>query len=55
MSQFGREEQELCDAYNRGDISLAEYNKAMQELQRDYRDAAREAAEEAYRQEMERW
>lgn len=55
MDPYEREEQALCEAYNEGEITLAEYNQAMRELQADYREAAREAAQEAYDREMDRW
>lgn len=55
MSQLDSEEQAIADAYNNGDISLAEYNEQMKELQREYRWMAEEAAQEAYDNEMGRW
>lgn len=55
MSQFDREEQQLSDDYNAGLITREEYNRRMRELQRDYRDAAAEAAEQAYDREMSNW
>ncbi len=55
MDQLEREEEALEEAYNNGEITAKEYNKQMQELQRDYRAAAQEAAEEAYENEMGRW
>jgi hypothetical protein len=55
MDQFEREEEALEEAYNNGEITAKEYNKQMQELQRDYRAAAQEAAQEAYDNEMGRW
>jgi predicted nucleic acid-binding Zn-ribbon protein len=55
MDQLEREEEALEDAYNNGEITVKEYNKQVQELQRDYRAAAQEAAQEAYENEMGRW
>lgn len=54
-SQFDREIQYLEEALDRGDISLSEFNKEMQELENDYRSAAYESAEMAYREELDRW
>jgi hypothetical protein len=54
-SQFEREEDLLCEQYNSGLISQAEYNNEMRELNRDYRAQAQMAAEEAYENEMQRW
>ncbi len=58
-TQWGREEQALYDSYERGEISQAELNRAVRELYRDMQDdmrgAAEEAAEHAYRDEIERW
>lgn len=59
MNQFEREEQQLADDYNAGLLTIEQYNKAMRELQREWRDAARgaaeDAAEQAYRDEIEQW
>lgn len=55
MGPFEREEQAIEDAYTRGDISSAEYREQMRDLQRDYRDAAEEAARDAYDREMSNW
>jgi hypothetical protein len=55
MNQFDREEDALARDLERGDISQKEYNAAMRELQCDYRLAARESAQNAYDQEVERW
>lgn len=54
-SQLEREENHLVEQFNSGQISQEEYNKQMRELQRDYRAAAQEAAQDAYDREMERW
>lgn len=53
--QLGREEQAISDEYEQGDTSLEEYNQQMDDLHRDYRAAAAEAAEAAYRDELEGW
>lgn len=55
MDQFEREEDFLEQQLNNGEITLTEFNREMRELQRDYRAAAEEAAEQAYRDEMGRW
>lgn len=54
-SQFEKEEQYLEDQLANGEIDIKEFNREMQELQRDYRAAAQEAAEQAYHDEIERW
>lgn len=54
-SQFDREEAAIQEAYARGDIDNKEMWRQLRELQRDYRAAAEEAAEGAYRREMEEW
>lgn len=55
MTQFEREEEQLEKDFYAGLISGAEYNEQMRELVRDYQGAALEAAEEAYRDELDRW
>lgn len=54
-SQMEREEQDICDRHNNGEISLSEYNREMQSLQREYRAMAEEAAQDAYDNEMNNW
>lgn len=54
-SQFEREEAILDEQLAAGQISPSEHRSAMRELQRDYRAAAREAAEDAYDREINRW
>ena len=54
-AQYEREEDDIQERYARGEISNAEMWAELKELQRDYRGAALEAAQEAYEQEMERW
>lgn len=53
--QWDREEQEIERAYDDGEITLQERNKRLADLARDYRAAAREAAENAYDRELEGW
>ena len=55
QSQYEREEQDIQDRCARGEISSAEMRAELNELRRDYRAAAQEAAQGAYEQEMERW
>ena len=50
-----KQEQQLSDDLENGRISSAEYNREMQALHREYREMAREAAQESYDREMERW
>ncbi len=50
-----REEDELRRELDEGVITLAQYNKALRELQRDYRAAAEEAGRDAYEREVEKW
>lgn len=55
MSQFEKEEDALCEAYNRGEISTRQFDDAMRELRRDIQARAEEAAREAYDREMSRY
>lgn len=55
MNQLEREQEYLEEQLNRGEISLAEFNREMREIQREYRAMAQEAAEEAYHNEIDRW
>lgn len=54
-TQFDKEEQYLEDEYEAGRLTLKEFNEEMRELRRSCQAAAEEAAEEAYRTEMDRW
>lgn len=54
-SQMEREEDAIHDAFDRGQITHAEMQSELRELQRDYQSLAREAAQDAYEDEMERW
>lgn len=38
-----------------GAIDIKEYNQQMRDMEADYRAAARNAADEAYDREMDRW
>ncbi len=55
MGWYEREEQAAFDDYRAGHITEKELNDQLRELQRDYREAAEEAAEQAYRNELENW
>ena len=54
-SQYEREENAIIASEQRGEISHEEGMKQIRELWRDYREAAQEAASEAYFREMENW
>lgn len=43
---FEREEDRLHNAYEKGDLSTEELRAELRELQRDYRDAEREARDD---------
>jgi hypothetical protein len=53
--QFEREEEFLIEELNAGRMTRAEFDKQMRELARDYRQAAQEAAQDAYDEEMGNW
>ena len=53
--EFEIEEDDICNRFNSGEITLSEYNKEISKLQRDYRDAAEESAHNAYDDEMQNW
>ena len=55
MNQFDREEDQIEQDYENGVITAKERNQYLRDLQREYRDAAHEAAQEAYEREVERW
>ncbi len=55
MDQFDREVEDLDRQLEEGCISQAEYNETMRDMERDYRDAAHEAADQAYRTELGYW
>lgn len=55
MSQLEREEEDVERRYAEGLLTNKEYWEEMNALHRAYREQAEEAAEEAYRNELERW
>lgn len=55
QSQYEREEEALYEQYDRGEITNAELTRELNDLARDYRGAAREAALDAYERELENW
>ena len=55
MNQFEREEDELTDAVNRGEITQKEYQDSMRKLREEVRQMAREAAQDAYDSTIERF
>jgi phage tail tape-measure protein len=55
VNQFEREEDALTEQLDRGEITPAEFNRQLRELQRDYRACAQEAAERAFQDELDRW
>ncbi len=55
MSQFDFEMEALEDQLESGDITPTEYGRLSRELERDYRDVARESAQDAYDNELDRW
>jgi hypothetical protein len=54
-NQFDHEAEELENQLAQGAISNREYNREMLDLQRAYKDASIESAQNAYDREMERW
>ncbi len=55
MTLLEREEESLEQLLEDGKITQQEYNNELEELYRDYRYAAEDAAQEAYNNEIERW
>lgn len=53
--QFEREEAAILENEEQGQITHADAMRELRELQRDYAEAARESAREAYDRELERW
>lgn len=53
--QYERELEGLENELEEGCISQKEYNQRLRDLDRDYREAARESAREAYNNEYDRW
>ena len=54
-TRVDRELEIIEDELNHGQITLTEHNDAVRDLERSYRDEAREAAQEAFDREMEQW
>ena len=54
-SQMEREEIAIEEAVSRGDMTQAEANRELRELQFDCRAYAQESAQEAYDREYARW
>jgi hypothetical protein len=54
-SQFEHEQESLDRQLEAGTITSARHRELVRDLWREYRDAAREAAQRAYDSEMERW
>lgn len=55
QDEIQREEQDICDRYNNGEIDDREYNEEMNHLHRQYEYMAEEAAQGAYDDEMRNW
>ena len=55
MNGADREAERIANAYERGELSPEEYQDEMRCLRHAVRVNAEEAAERAYREEMERW
>ncbi len=55
MDAFEREELDLEERLRRDEISIQEFNHEMKEVNRDRRQAAEEAAQDAYEREMDDW
>jgi len=53
--QFEHEVDVLERRYAEGEMSNAEFNEEMREMERDYRGWAEEQAQQAYDDELERW
>lgn len=55
MDEYDKEMDALDQQLDDGTLTPQEHREAVQELQRDYRGAAEEAAEQAYRNELSCW
>jgi polyhydroxyalkanoate synthesis regulator phasin len=53
--QYEREEELIDQQYTDGLITREEHARLVNELWRDYREAAQEAAREAYERELDNW
>lgn len=51
----GHEGKHIAERLDNGEITQAEFNREYQELIREYRSMAEEAAREAYEAEMQNW
>lgn len=54
-SQYEREENAIHAAYERGELTHQELMGELRDLTRDYQSQARESAERAYEDELQRW
>jgi len=54
-SQFAREEEQLEEDLRHGRITPQQYQREIKGLYDAYAACARESAEDAYQQELERW
>jgi hypothetical protein len=54
-SQYDREEEQLDNDLAAGLITPQQHREQMRELQRDYRAAAEESAQDAYDRELGNW
>lgn len=48
MNWYDKAEEQLSDDLTNGHITQKEYNLAIRELQQEYREAAEDAAQQAY-------
>lgn len=55
MSQYERELKLVENDFFEGNISAKEYNEQIREIERDYREMARESAQDAHERELDRW
>lgn len=55
MSPYEREEEILGAQYASGQLTLAEYNKSMRDLQREEQADVYERAEQAFQNELNNW
>jgi hypothetical protein len=54
-TQMDREEEQLEHDLENGVITRQEFNEGMRDLQREYREAAQQSAQDAYDREMGLW
>lgn len=54
-TQFDREMEEIDRLENEGQIDSAEASRQRRQLVREYQECAREAAQDAYDRELDRW